>query len=539
MNNSEDKKERRVTANAFETQTTNQSDLKDTSDDTAPQKDNNNEKTDNSTKISGYALRFNQPSRNLGDFYEVISPTALDNCDLSNVFLLVDHNFSKPLASVTAKTLALNVDDTGLHFDATLNDTTTASDTIKDIQSGNLPDMSFGMVVGEDEFSIDDQGNTVRTITAIEKLTDIDVCAVGAYSSNGNLVKVDERSFNKWSKEQENKKEKEKSMTEKTVFKGQKMNHDEIETRSLMKYLMNGEKRDLEGITEDENAKIVIPESILNILDLGNKKPVLSDYVSKIKVSTPSGVVPVLGSVNGVLEKHEELEEVKPIKDNPFVKVSYQVATFLGKLLISNETLHDEPNAFKQALQKALRLYVLNTENANIVKVLTGSDVTGKANFTTETASDLDALKKIKNTMLDPDLNLQIICNQSIFAWLDGLKDKEDNYLLEKDISLASGKRLFGMPLIEVKDSLLPTDKGLFIGQLETSVAEFYREGIEINYLDNNYYATAYDAGLRADWRKIDSNSGLLVKIDGVDASTSSTGSNSGAGKADSTGKGN
>ena len=122
---------------------------------------------------------------------------------------------------------------------------------------------------------------------------------------------------------------------------------------------------------------------------------------------------------------------------------------------------------------------------------------------------------------------------------MDGLKDKEDNYLLEKDISLASGKRLFGMPLIEVKDSLLPTDKGLFIGQLETSVAEFYREGIEINYLDNNYYATAYDAGLRADWRKIDSNSGLLVKIDGVDASTSSTGSNSGAGKADSTGKGN
>lgn len=66
-----------------------------------------------SNKIEGYALMFNQPSKDLGGFVEVIDPKALDGVDLSNVIMLDQHDYSKPLASVKAGTLQLDVDDKG------------------------------------------------------------------------------------------------------------------------------------------------------------------------------------------------------------------------------------------------------------------------------------------------------------------------------------------------------------------------------------------------------------------------------------------
>lgn len=80
--------------------------------------------------ISGYALVFNQPSRPM-PFTEVIKPTALDGVDLSQVQLLYAHDFSSILARVDANTLSLKVDDVGLHFNATLPDTTLGHDTYK------------------------------------------------------------------------------------------------------------------------------------------------------------------------------------------------------------------------------------------------------------------------------------------------------------------------------------------------------------------------------------------------------------------------
>lgn len=84
--------------------------------------------------ISGYALKFGQPSKDLGGFVEVITPEALKEVDLSNVFLLHNHDYSKPLASVKAGTLKLNIDDVGLHFEATLNDTSYAKDVYENVE---------------------------------------------------------------------------------------------------------------------------------------------------------------------------------------------------------------------------------------------------------------------------------------------------------------------------------------------------------------------------------------------------------------------
>lgn len=519
MNNS-DKQERRITQNAFESEktTTNTNDSK-TNDDNVSQDDNNSKKTDNSTKISGYALRFNQPSRNLGEFYEVIAPTALDNCDLSNVFLLVDHDFSKPLASVAAQTLVLEVDDKGLHFDATLNDTTTASDTIKDINSGNLPDMSFGMVVGEDEFSIDDEGNTVRTITSINQLTDIDVCAVGAYSSNGDLVKVDERSFNKWSKEQENKKEKEKSMTEKTIFKGKKMNQNEIESNAFEKYLRSaGENRDLQGLTTDGAGKVVVPKEISTpILQLTQDKPTLANYITRRQVSNASGTLPVATRQNGILQTKKELAEVPDVDAQMLQGVDYKLATRIGKIYISEEEMDDSVVDLTSTIKDQLQQLITNTDNANIISVLTktGNFQTATANLT----ANLDDIKKIKNTMLDPQLSVQVVISSTDFNTLDTMKDEKGDYVLQPSVTSPTGKSLLGMDVIQMSDTLMKAGS-MFIGSLAESVLEAYKGEITAQWQQFDYYAQGFLAGIRSDYQPIAKESGVLVNLGAGKANT-------------------
>jgi HK97 family phage prohead protease len=119
--NNEEEKEKRLTEEAELT-----------ADSPKVEKENEAEPTDGKT-ISGYALKFDHPSKDLGGFVEVITPEALKEVDLSNVFLLQNHDYSKPLASVKAGTLKLNIDDVGLHFEATLNDTSYANDVYENV----------------------------------------------------------------------------------------------------------------------------------------------------------------------------------------------------------------------------------------------------------------------------------------------------------------------------------------------------------------------------------------------------------------------
>jgi len=149
--------------------------------------------------IEGYALLFNSPSKDLGGFVEVIDPKALDNVNLSNVIMLDQHDYSKPLASVKAGTLKLDVDDKGLHFVATLDDSVSyANDAYQNVKSGNVDSMSFRFDVDDngDEFTQDDQGKVVRTIKQVKDLFEVSTVTIPAYDDSN--VQVDKRSYNEF-----------------------------------------------------------------------------------------------------------------------------------------------------------------------------------------------------------------------------------------------------------------------------------------------------------------------------------------------------
>lgn len=155
--------------------------------------------------IEGYALRFNSLSHDLGGFKEIISPTALQDTDLSDVRCFVDHDSSRVLGRTKSDTLELRVDDVGLYFRCQLPDTTYANDLYESIRRGDVNECSFGFKVGEDSQSWgQDDGIYIRNLNKIDQLLEISIVSIPAYA--GTDAAVAQRSLKRAINEHERRK---------------------------------------------------------------------------------------------------------------------------------------------------------------------------------------------------------------------------------------------------------------------------------------------------------------------------------------------
>lgn len=137
------------------------------------------------------------------------------------------------------------------------------------------------------------------------------------------------------------------------------------------------------------------------------------------------------------------------------------------------------------------------THNTMILKVL--NEMTKGKEVTVE---NLDSLKDIFNEQLDPAIadNAVVITNQSGFNYLDKLKDKDGNYILQKDpTQQTKGKMLFGeYPIIKLSKKTLASEKimntdghtidgykhPIFCGDLKEAVTLFDRNVLTIDLND-------------------------------------------------------
>ena len=135
-------------------------------------------------KVTGLALRFNDPivlfSVEGNDYYEVIDPHALDNCDMSDVVLTRNHDNDRLLARTKNDTLQLSVTSEGLEFTAELADTQLGEDTFKLIKRGDIDGCSFGGYVEEAKYNTETR---TRTILKMSSLFDISAVTFPAYES--------------------------------------------------------------------------------------------------------------------------------------------------------------------------------------------------------------------------------------------------------------------------------------------------------------------------------------------------------------------
>lgn len=479
---------------------------------------------DSPKKLSGYAIVWNTPSKDLGGFTEVVSPDALKGVDLSNVLMLNDHDYTQVLASVKAGTLKLTPDDKGLHFDATLPDTTTANDVFANVQAGNLDSCSFSFDVddGSDKWDKDDQGNITRTINQIKDLFDVSVVAVPAYDStnvdadsNSNddqNVKVDTRSYEQFIKG-ENKK-----MTEKTIID----NNEKTETRSFEDFIRShGEMRD--GL-QTSGATAVIPQEVVTpVLELKNSKYNLAQYATVKSVSTGSGHYPIAKRNNeAVLATKEELADIADVDVNMFEDVPFDVQTRAGKIALSNEIVDDAAVDIVAEVKNQLQKLVDNTDNQNIMKVLTGDT------FKKENATTTDDLKKIFNVELDPALNKMWLVNQSGFNYLDTLKDNEGRYLLQPNPTAASGFSLFGAPVVMISDAVMPNNSDgsfpLIAGDLAEAVAVFRKTTVTAQWDKFDQFAQGLSVIVRNDYKPISSDAAINISLSAGNATAKPAG---------------
>lgn len=462
-------------------------------------------------KLSGYAIVWNTPSKDLGGFKEVVSPDALKGVDLSNVLMLNDHDYTQVLASVKAGTLKLTPDDKGLHFDATLPDTTTANDVFANVNAGNLDSCSFSFDVddGSDKWEKDDQGNITRTINQIKDLFDVSVVAVPAYdstnvaanNSDNKNVQVNTRSYEQFIKG-ENKK-----MTEKTIID----NNEKTETRSFEDFIRShGEMRD--GLTTSGATAVIPQEVVTPVLELKNSKYNLAQYATVKTVSTGAGHYPIAKRNNtAVLATKEELADIADVDVNMFEDVPFDVKTRAGKIALSNEVIDDSAVDIVSEVKNQLQKLVDNTDNQNIMKVLTGTT------FKKVTATSTDDLKKAFNVDLDPALNKTWLVNQSGFNYLDTLKDSEGRYLLQPNPTAASGFTLFGAPVVMISDTVLPNNTDgsfpVILGDLEEAVAVFRRNQVTAQWDKFDQFAQGLSVIVRNDYQPISADAAINISL--------------------------
>ena len=121
------------------------------------------------------------------EYKEVISSSALDETDMSDVVLNIDHN-GKPAAKTKNGTLALRIEADGLHMEADLSKNATGRELNEDIENGFYDKMSFAFTVEKDSYNTKTH---TRTIEKIGKLFDVSCVTFPAYQQ----TTVSARSF--------------------------------------------------------------------------------------------------------------------------------------------------------------------------------------------------------------------------------------------------------------------------------------------------------------------------------------------------------
>lgn len=476
-------------------------------DDKTQDQDNKQEQKQNS-QVEGYALLFNQPSKDLGGFVEVIDPKALDDVDLSKVIMLDQHDYSKPLASVEAGTLKLDVDDKGLHFVATIDPSVSyANDTLNNVKNGNINSMSFRFDIddGSDSWSKDDNGQVVRTVNQIKDLLEVSTVTVPAYDdTNVNVDETSTRSYNQFI-ESEEKKNMFKNVENPAVEENPEK-HFEDYIRSY------GQTRD--GLKTDGLAAVIPEEVVTPVLNLKNSAYNLAKYATVKNVSTGSGHYPIATRYNtAVLATKEELAEIGNVDTDMFQDVKFDIATRAGKIALSNEVIDDAAVDLVSEVKDQLQKLVDNTDNKEILKVLQGD------NFTKKTVANVDDLKQVFNVDLDPALQATStwIVNQSAFQVLDTLKDNEGRYLLQPDVTAPSGFSLLGQPVVKISNKFLPDNSDgthpMILGDISEAVAVFRRNQVTAQWDKFDNFAQGLSVVVRNDYEAISDDAAFNLSL--------------------------
>lgn len=258
-------------------------------------------------------------------------------------------------------------------------------------------------------------------------------------------------------------------------------------------------KENAEKVTSKEIVTTPIRE-VKTVVDL-------KQFVTTHKASKGEGSYPILKRATSEMVSVEELEKNPALAKPEFTDVPWKVKTYRGAIPLSQEAIDDADVDLLAIVAEAAQQIKVNTTNKAIATVL--------KDFNAENATNLDEIKKILNTKLDPAYNVSFVVSQSFYQKLDTMKDKNDRYLLQDSITSASGKVFLGCPVFVVADTTFGAEgeAKAFIGDIQRAVLFADRQELGLRWTDNEIYGQYLQAVVRFDVKKADAKAGYFVTM--------------------------
>ncbi|EME8214457.1 phage major capsid protein [Enterococcus hirae] len=299
------------------------------------------------------------------------------------------------------------------------------------------------------------------------------------------------------------KKDKEEKRSMEVILNDKK----ETYARSINQFIRTkGEKRD--GLTT-VGAEAVIP---VDRITKPEKQPEtvadLRQHVGRVPVTTGTGSYPILRANKNKMTSVAELAKNPALANPEFTKVNYEIDTYRGYIPVSQEALDDSDIDLGGLVAEYIQRQSLNTSNAEIAKKLQTA--------TAKTVTDIDGLKDIVNVTIDPAYNVKFIASQSFFNELDKMKDNDGRWLLQQDVTVASGHKLLGREVVLMADDVIGTkagDKVAFVGDPSLFVKYFDRQQASVRWVDNDVYGQLLAGFVRFDVEVADTAAGFYVTL--------------------------
>lgn len=137
---------------------------------------------DGSPRIGGYAAMFNRPSKNLGGFVETVERSFFNKArgdGWPDVICRYNHDDNMLLGTTGARTLSLNVDESGLDY--LVDPPKSRSDVVELVQRGDVRQSSFAFRAHNDDWQMSDQGYPMRHLVS-GQLVDVAPVNIPAYT---------------------------------------------------------------------------------------------------------------------------------------------------------------------------------------------------------------------------------------------------------------------------------------------------------------------------------------------------------------------
>jgi len=288
------------------------------------------------------------------------------------------------------------------------------------------------------------------------------------------------------------------------------------EKSAFEKYLVTRDMSIADGTTTANNG-VAIPHDVLQSIEKPANTNSLSGLANHIQVSAPAGTLPVMASTDVSLATADELAENPQLAKLALSGVDYKLKTYRGAIPVSQEMLDDAASAAN--ISGLIGDYATQIHDNTLEKDV----ATALKTATASTITSFDDFKKAYNDTYKYS-NRVVVVTKSAFDALDTLKDGEGRYLLQDDISSATGKAILGAPVYVVEDTRLGTKDGdqlAFVGSVHAFAAVADFKDLRVKWTDDYVYGQQLQLIVREDTVVADPDAGKLLTLNFTPASSS------------------